>query len=119
VAQAQYDISWSTIDGGGFTNNGGVFTLSGTIGQPDAQTPPAMSGDVFTLTGGFWPGTADACTLPGDLNHDGLRDGQDVQGFVNCIVGMSGSNCECAEFDGTGGVSLDDLAQFVAALLAG
>ena len=31
-----YDLSWSTIDGGGGMSTGGGYTLSGTIGQPDA-----------------------------------------------------------------------------------
>ena len=29
-----YSIGWFTIDGGG-TSTGGVYSLSGTIGQPD------------------------------------------------------------------------------------
>ena len=36
-----YDLSWHTIDGGGGTSTGGVYSVSGTIGQPDAG---AMSG---------------------------------------------------------------------------
>jgi hypothetical protein len=48
----QYSIDWHTIDGGGGTSTGGVFSVSGTIGQPDAG--PAMSGGDFSLTGGFW-----------------------------------------------------------------
>ncbi len=52
VALAQsYSIAWSTADGGGGTSTGGVYSLSGTIGQPDAH---ASSGGVVTLTGGFW-----------------------------------------------------------------
>ena len=52
AATAQnYSIDWSTIDGGGGTSTGGVYSLSGTIGQPDAGT---MSGGPFMLTGGFW-----------------------------------------------------------------
>ena len=47
----QYSIDWSTIDGGGGTSTGGVYTVSGTIGQPDAGT---MSGGTYTLSGGFW-----------------------------------------------------------------
>jgi hypothetical protein len=32
-----YTIDWYTVDGGGGMNaTGGSFTLSGTIGQPDA-----------------------------------------------------------------------------------
>jgi hypothetical protein len=51
AALAQYAINWSTVDGGGGTSTGGVYTVSGTIGQPDAGV---MSGGNFTLTGGFW-----------------------------------------------------------------
>ena len=35
------------------TNGGGVYSLSGIIGQPDAG---AMSGGQYTLEGGFWGG---------------------------------------------------------------
>jgi hypothetical protein len=53
VAQAQsYSIDWYTIDGGGGTSTGGVYSVSGTIGQHDAGGP--MSGGNFSLTGGFW-----------------------------------------------------------------
>lgn len=53
VAKAQpYAIDWFTIDGGGGTSTGGVYSVSGTIGQPDAG--PAMTGGNYTLTGGFW-----------------------------------------------------------------
>jgi len=47
-----YDLSWSTIDGGGGTSSGGPYTLSGTIGQPDAGGP--MVGGSYSLVGGFW-----------------------------------------------------------------
>lgn len=50
-AFGQYSIDWSTIDGGGGTSTGGVYSVSGTIGQPDAGT---MSGGNYTLQGGFW-----------------------------------------------------------------
>jgi hypothetical protein len=52
VARAQsYSIDWFTIDGGGGTSTGGVYSVSGTIGQPDAGH---MSGGNYTLDGGFW-----------------------------------------------------------------
>jgi hypothetical protein len=52
VAFAQnYNIDWFTIDGGGGASTGGLFSVSGTIGQPDAGK---MSGGDFTVTGGFW-----------------------------------------------------------------
>jgi hypothetical protein len=58
-----YDLSWSTVDGGGGASSGGDFTLSGTAGQADAG---AMSGGIYGLTGGFWtekPGNPTAVTL--------------------------------------------------------
>ena len=53
VSSAQYSMDWSTIDGGGGTSTGGVYAISGTIGQPDASSTP-MTGGNFSLTGGFW-----------------------------------------------------------------
>jgi len=52
-ALAQYAINWHTIDGGGGTSTGGVYSVSGTIGQPDASQQ-TMSGGNYLLTGGFW-----------------------------------------------------------------
>jgi len=52
AVQAQnYSIDWFTIAGGGGTSTGGVFAVTGTIGQADAGH---MSGGNFTLDGGFW-----------------------------------------------------------------
>ena len=51
-ALAQLSIDWHTIDGGGGTSTGGVFSVTGTIGQPDAGGP--LAGGQFSLTGGFW-----------------------------------------------------------------
>jgi hypothetical protein len=55
IARAQsgggYDLSWSTIDGGGGTSTGGAYALSGTIGQADAG---AQAGGTYTAGGGFW-----------------------------------------------------------------
>jgi hypothetical protein len=40
AARAQsYSMDWSTIDGGGDTSTGGVYSVSGTVGQPDAGGP--------------------------------------------------------------------------------
>lgn len=41
----------STIDSGGGSGAGGDFAIAGTIGQPDAAI---MTGDDYTLRGGFW-----------------------------------------------------------------
>jgi hypothetical protein len=47
-----YTIDWYTVDSGGAMNSvGGSYSLSGTIGQPDAGT---QSNTPYTLNGGFW-----------------------------------------------------------------
>jgi len=52
-ASAQsYNISWYKVAGGGGTSTNGQYSLSGTIGQPDASG--AMSGGNYSVTGGFW-----------------------------------------------------------------
>ena len=51
-ALAQYAINWHTIDGGGGTSTGGVYSVSGTIGQPEAGGP--MTNGQYSITGGFW-----------------------------------------------------------------
>ena len=52
AASADYSIDWFTVDGGGGTSTGGVYSVSGTIGQHEASGP--MTGGNFSLTGGFW-----------------------------------------------------------------
>ena len=47
-----YSIDWQKIAGGGGTSTGGVYSVSGTIGQPDAGGP--MTGGSYSLSGGFW-----------------------------------------------------------------
>jgi hypothetical protein len=47
-----YSIDWFKIAGGGATSTGGVYQVSGTIGQHDAGGP--MTGGNYSLTGGFW-----------------------------------------------------------------
>ena len=60
VALAQsggpYDLTWNTVDGGGYTfSTGGGYSLGGTVGQPDAGL---LTGGDYTLGGGFWHGAA-------------------------------------------------------------
>lgn len=56
-----FSVDWFSIDGGGGSSAGGSFSLSGTVGQPDAGR---MSGGIYTLEGGFW-GIATAVQTPG------------------------------------------------------
>ena len=47
-----YSIDWYKVSDGGGTSTGGVYSVSGTIGQHDAGGP--MTGGNYSLTGGFW-----------------------------------------------------------------
>src|ERR1017187_5354862 len=47
-----YAVDWYKISGGGGTSTGGVYSVSGTIGQTDASG--AMTGGNYSVTGGFW-----------------------------------------------------------------
>ena len=69
-ADGGYDLSWSTVDGGGGECSGGGYTLTGTAGQPDAGV---LSGEGYTLQGGF-----QRCAVLHDLNNDGLVDVADI-----------------------------------------
>jgi hypothetical protein len=51
LAGSGYDLSWWTVDGGGGSASGGPYSLTGTMGQPDAGI---LTGGDYTLGGGFW-----------------------------------------------------------------
>jgi len=48
----QYTIDWFKVAGGGGGSTGGVYAVTGTIGQHDASG--AMTGGNYSLIGGFW-----------------------------------------------------------------
>jgi len=96
-SRADYQIVWSTIDGGGGQSAGGQYVLTGTIGQPDAEY---SSGGNYELLGGFWPGgplcivdfeqfslfadywLESGADLPADLDGDNDVDLSDLNMFV-------------------------------------
>ena len=97
LSYGDYQIVWSTIDGGGGQSSGGQYMLTGTIGQPDAAY---SAGEQYELLGGFWPGGplclvdfekfalfADywlqtGTGLPADLDTDGDVDLNDLKMLV-------------------------------------
>jgi hypothetical protein len=52
-AYAQYEVGRVTIAGGAGLVAGGIYSLEGTIGQPEAGE---MTGGSYVLGGGFWGG---------------------------------------------------------------
>ena len=96
AVHAQFSVPWFTVDGGGGTCTGGPFTLSGTIGQPEAA--PALIGGAFKLDPGFWSGvtvqqTPGAPTLKIQLTGNGfavLSWPANVTGFVLEETGLLG-----------------------------
>lgn len=63
----EFAIVKYTVDGGGGQSTGGAYTLTATIGQPDASVQRA-SGSSYSLFGGFWNRVADL------LFKDGFED---------------------------------------------
>ena len=94
---ADYDLSSSTIDGGGGTSEGGQYIVRGTIAQHDAAV---SEGGDYGLLGGFWPGEPSCFVdfehfarfaeywleigtgLPADLYEDGTVNLLDLEKFV-------------------------------------
>ena len=104
TAHAQtYDLTWNTVDGGGASSTGGVYELTGTIGQPDAGM---LSGGIFTLKGGFWGGIPGPCF--GDLNNDRKVDLADLAALL-ADYGCNTGNC-ASDLTGDGNTDLGDLA---------
>jgi hypothetical protein len=87
---------------------GGMFVLSGTVGQPDAGT---LSGGAFTVLGGFW-----FPQVPADCNVDGGVDLYDYATFEACMSGPDGGllepACVCFDLDVDGDVDLQDWCEF-------
>ena len=114
LASAQdFDLSWFTIDGGGemFTT-GGVFELSGTIGQPESGV--VMSGGVFEMSGGFWPGALGGGTsCAGDLDGDGDTDLADLGILLADFGCVSPGPCP-GDLDNDGDTDLADLGILLA-----
>lgn len=54
-------VDWWTVDGGGGTASGGIYSVSGTIGQPEAGG--ISSGGPYSISGGFWGPATDGPDL--------------------------------------------------------
>jgi hypothetical protein len=115
VAANDFSLDWWTVDSGGemFTT-GGDFELSGTVGQPDANTIVMTGGEgEYELTGGFWAvSLAEPEPIPGDLDGDGDVDLTDLARLLAAYGSCVGDPDydPAADLDGSGCVDLPDLA---------
>lgn len=108
-AVAQYDLSWHTVDGGGATySTAGLYSLGGTIGQPDASV---LSGGAYTLRGGFWlAGASSPCgPCPGDIDHDCTVSLSDLTILLAHFGQGSGATPDDGDLNGDQSVDLSDL----------
>jgi hypothetical protein len=97
-----YVLEWTTIDAGGGTSSGGEYTLTGTIGQHDAGT--LMTGENFSLTGGFWPGRQTPVCI---VNLEHFADFAARWLDLPCDPGND--FCDGADLDMLGDVDMEDM----------
>ncbi|MBL4591456.1 MAG: hypothetical protein JKY96_05800 [Phycisphaerales bacterium] len=104
-----------TIDGGGIVGaTGGSFSLSGTIGQPDAGS--TMVGGSFELTGGFWA-TVPSVVCAADLAEPlGVLNLQDIFAYL-ALFNSSDPAADLASPFGT--LNLQDIFAYLALFNAG
>lgn len=106
-SDGRYNLSWSTIDGGGGQSRAGPYVLTGTIGQPDAGY---LGGGNYELLGGFWVGgplcfidfedfanfaiywLQSGSGLPADLYPDEFINYDDLLEFANLWLCMCPSD---------------------------
>ena len=105
----EYSITWYTIDAGGGTSAGGTYTLSGTIGQPDAHAP--RTSQSFTESGGFWTGIPCAA----DFNADGVVNSQDFFDFLAAFFAGE----PAADFNADALINSQDFFDFLGTFFAG
>jgi hypothetical protein len=120
AAEAQYALTWTTIDGGGATTpaTGGNFTLAGTVGQPDAGS---SGGGTFACVSGFWGaalgGAGCYANCDGSTGVPRLT-ANDFQCFINAFAaGQSYANCDGST--GSPALTANDFQCFINAFAGG
>src|SRR5882672_8799478 len=85
IAQ-QYFVDWYKIAGGGGTSTNSQYSVSGTVGQPDASG--AMSGGNYSVTGGFWA-FINVVQTPGAPTLNISRSGNTVTVYWQNVAGWN------------------------------
>jgi hypothetical protein len=88
----QYSIDWYKVSGGGGTSTGGPmsgtnYSVSGTIGQPDASG--AMTGGNYSVTGGFWSLIQVVQTSGAPLLSIGYSGNQAIVSWDSSVTGWT------------------------------
>jgi len=91
-----YLIDWHKIAGGGGTSTNSQYSISGTIGQPDASM--AMTSGQYSVTGGYWS----------------LINVVQTAGLPNLVISYSGSSV-IVSWPNTGSYTLQQNANLAAA----
>lgn len=60
VSAQNFSVDWFAVDGGGGTSVAAGFSVSGTIGQPDAGE---MRNGAYAVVGGFWSFASETLAL--------------------------------------------------------
>jgi hypothetical protein len=105
------DLTWNTWDGGGGVSTGGGFSLTGTIGQPDAGS---MAGGTLQVLGGFWGSGGPPPCYP-DCNGVGGLTIADFGCFQTKFVAAD----PYADCNGVGGLTIADFGCFQTKFVAG
>ncbi|MCE2884901.1 MAG: hypothetical protein LW806_08390 [Planctomycetaceae bacterium] len=102
-------IDRSAIVSGGGKSSLKSLSLTGTIGQPIANSTPSVGGP-YLLSGGFWNVEIIDAPCPADLDGDGSVGAADLS-LLLASWGAAGE----ADLDGDGNVGAADLSLLLAA----
>lgn len=104
-------LRWGTMYNFWFTANRPPVAGTATLGLFKPHSPQSLN---VTMAA---PGGCVA--THGDLNGNGIIDGDDLQAFVNCVVvgATPGGDCDCANVDGLCGVDSGDVVAYANVLI--
>lgn len=101
-----YSMDWHTVAGGGGTSTNSQYSVSDTIGQPDASG--ALTGGSYSVTGGFWS-LINVVQTPGAPALNISYNGNTVTVFWQNVSGwnlqQNGNLATSAGWSASGGVT--------------
>jgi len=104
-------------DGNLYVSSSGTDQILRYDGQTGAFIDVFVSGGGLNIPNGLV--FISQCAVQGDVNQDGAIDGNDIPGFLDCMLagGSAGGDCTCADLNGVVGVDTGDIGAFVTLLL--